>query len=92
MGSNLPSGGYLNELGSKLTGQLLIGRRIGEVIRARRIALGMTQNSLAEISGHHLNYIGYLERGERCPNVATLERIADALGTKISDVLREAGY
>jgi len=54
--------------------------------------MGLSQEELAYQSDHHRNYIGYLERGERCPNVATLERIAEALGLAISDLLKEAGY
>mgnify|MGYP002630387088 FL=1 len=54
--------------------------------------MDMSQEELAHQSDHHRNYIGYLERGERCPNVATLERIAEALNTKVSELIREAGY
>ena len=79
-------------LGAHRTDQREIGRRIGLVIRAKREEMGLSQEELAHQSDHHRNYIGYLERGERCPNVATLERIADALGLAISDLLKEAGY
>ena len=54
--------------------------------------MGISQEELALESDHHRNYIGFLERGERCPNVATLERIAEALGMKISEILNKAGY
>jgi len=79
-------------LGAHRTDQREIGRRIGLVIRAKREKMGLSQEELAHQSDHHRNYIGYLERGERCPNVATLERIAEALGLAISDLLKEAGY
>lgn len=61
-------------------------------IRAKREELGLTQEELAHQSDHHRNYIGYLERGERCPNVATLERIARVLDLKVSELLARAGY
>lgn len=54
--------------------------------------MGISQEELALESDHHRNYIGFLERGERCPNVATLEGIAEALGVRISELLSEAGY
>lgn len=57
-----------------------------------RESKNLSQEELAHRSDHHRNYIGFLERGERCPNVATLERIAAALETKVSEILREAGY
>jgi len=56
------------------------------------LALSLSQEEFADRSGHHRTYIGFLERGERCPNVATLERIAEALGVKASDLLIAAGY
>jgi ribosome-binding protein aMBF1 (putative translation factor) len=83
---------YKNLLGAIQTEQREIGRRIGLAVRARREELGMTQEELAHESDHHRNYIGYLERGERCPNVATLERIARALRLKVSELLAKAGY
>jgi transcriptional regulator with XRE-family HTH domain len=79
-------------LGANQTEQREIGRKIGLAVRARRDELGLTQEQLADDSDHHRNYIGYLERGERCPNVATLERIARALGLKVSELLAKAGY
>lgn len=79
-------------MGSRQTGRKKISVKLGEVIRARRTALGLSQEEFADLSEHHRTYIGFLERGERCPNVATLERVANALGAKVSDLLKEAGY
>jgi transcriptional regulator with XRE-family HTH domain len=52
----------------------------------------ISQEKFAELSEHHRTYIGFLERGERSPNVNTLQRVANALGTSASELLREAGY
>jgi len=79
-------------LGANQTDQREIGRKIGLAVRARREELDLTQEELAERSDHHRNYIGLLERGERCPNVATLERISRALDLKISELCARAGY
>ena len=54
--------------------------------------MGLSQEKFAELTEHHRTYIGFLERGERSPNVATLQRVATALKMKASDLLREAGY
>lgn len=69
-----------------------IASSLGRVIRRQREALGLSQERFAELSQHHRTYIGFLERGERSPNVETLNRVAGALGVKASDLLREAGY
>jgi len=65
---------------------------LGRVIRRKREGLGLSQEKFAELTEHHRTYIGFLERGERSPNVDTLQRVAAALGVKASDLLREAGY
>ncbi|MEI8285393.1 MAG: helix-turn-helix transcriptional regulator [bacterium] len=69
-----------------------IARDLGRVTRRKREALGLSQEKFAELTEHHRTYIGFLERGERSPNVNTLQRVAKALGVKASDLLREAGY
>lgn len=40
---------------------------IGKRIRARRHALGMSQEALAERAGLHYTYIGQIERGRKMP-------------------------
>lgn len=65
---------------------------LGDSIRKRREALSVSQEKFAEMTGHHRTYIGFLERGERTPNVYTLSRVARALGIKPSELLAEAGY
>ena len=62
-------------------------RRFGRNVRARRIALGYSQEQLAERSKSHRNYIGGIERGERNPTLLKIEQLADALGTPASELL-----
>jgi transcriptional regulator with XRE-family HTH domain len=69
-----------------------IARDLGRIIRRRREEMGLSQEKFAELKDHHRTYIGFLERGERSPNVATLQRVAKALKMRASDLLREAGY
>lgn len=61
--------------------------RLGELIRERRMALRMTQESLAERSGNSQVYIGRIERGERLPSLTVLAEIATALGTNVVALL-----
>lgn len=69
-----------------------IAEDVAVTIRTRRVALGLSQEDLAERSGHHRTYIGFLERGERVPTIKTLERIAEALGETASGLLCAAGH
>jgi len=69
-----------------------IAKALGLIIRKEREELKLSQEDFAELTGHHRTYIGMLERGERSPNVITLQLIAKALSMKASDLLRDAGY
>jgi transcriptional regulator with XRE-family HTH domain len=65
---------------------------IGQVVRAHRRERKLSQEQFAELAGFHRTQIGFLERGERTPNVQTMVDAARALKMHASDLLREAGY
>ncbi len=56
-------------------------------MRNQRLALGFSQEYLAELTGLHRTYIGSVERGERNVSVDNMERIAGALSVDITDLL-----
>ncbi len=60
----------------------------GERIRELRRAKGWRQIDLAEHSGVHEVHISDLERGVREAGLRTLRKIATALGTTISEMLK----
>ncbi len=64
---------------------------VGREIRKRRLVAGLSQEGLADAVGVHRTQIGFLERGENTTSVYTLSIIADALGTKASEVLQAIG-
>ena len=64
--------------------------RLGEVIRAQRAALGHSQESYADAIGLHRNYVGGIERGERNVSLQNLERLAEGLGLRLSELLVKA--
>lgn len=64
-------------------------QQFGSVVRRRREAAGLSQESLADQSRLHRTYISLLERGLRMPTILVAKRIAEALGTTMTDLLGE---
>lgn len=54
-----------------------------QLIINTRISVDMTQNQLAEKSGVSQSNISKIENGSYRPSVATLKKIADALGKRL---------
>jgi transcriptional regulator with XRE-family HTH domain len=63
--------------------------KFGANIRARREALGISQEELAARTGLHRTYIGSVERGERNISLHNILRVASALGCLASDLLKD---
>lgn len=63
---------------------------IGDIIRQRRIARGLTQEGLADACGIHRTYVSILERGLKSPTVDVLCDVAVALGVTGSQILAGA--
>jgi transcriptional regulator with XRE-family HTH domain len=66
-----------------------IRKQIGNNIRKRRDALGLSQEALAHDSGIHRTYISGLERGIRNPTVTIVQSIALALDISPAKLLEE---
>lgn len=60
-----------------------INVRIGELLKARRLALGMTQREVAEKAKMQSNSIIHIEKGRRGISVQLLERLCKVLELKI---------
>lgn len=58
-------------------------------IKKLRLAKGISQEGLADLAGLHRTYVGAVERGERNITLINANRIAEALGVKLSDCLKE---
>jgi len=66
---------------------LLPAIKLGKVIRNKRESLELSQESLAALSDLNRNYIGEVERGEVSISVIALEKIANGLGIKLSELI-----
>jgi transcriptional regulator with XRE-family HTH domain len=58
----------------------------GKAVRKRRLALGWSQEKLAEKADLHWTYIGGIERGERNVSLVNISKIARALNTSVSEL------
>ncbi len=66
-----------------------INKQVGDRIRKRRLALGLSQEQLAHDADLHRAYIGQIERGEKNIGIQNLEVIAKALKVKPGDLLND---
>lgn len=62
----------------------------GLAVRRLRVARGMTQGELADMSGVSRTYISALEHGRKNPTLDTQERVAGALEIRLSELVRQA--
>jgi transcriptional regulator with XRE-family HTH domain len=63
-------------------------RLFGDRVRDRRLALGLSQETLSHRSGIARAYVGSLEAGERNPSLDTVARLAKALEVDAGDLVR----
>jgi XRE family transcriptional regulator, regulator of sulfur utilization len=63
--------------------------RVGARVRAERAKRHLTQQRLAELTGIKRPNIARLERGTHATSLATLERVAAALGVTVAELIAE---
>ena len=62
-------------------------RKFADNLRKVRLEKGLSQEALADLAGLHRTYIGSVERGERNISIDNIERLAEALGCQVTDLL-----
>jgi DNA-binding XRE family transcriptional regulator len=64
-----------------------IGKRIGNRVRALRKQRGLTQDQLAKMASVKRPNISRLEAGKHVPGIILIQRLADCLQVRISDLI-----
>lgn len=65
---------------------------LGKAILEARHARGVSQEKLANMTGIERSHMGRIERGEANATFLNLMKIAEALDTPLSAILRSANY
>lgn len=65
--------------------------QLGAAVRARRMAMNLSQEALADFAEIDRSHMGKIERGERNVTFLNIVRIAKAIQCKPSDLLVDAG-
>lgn len=65
-----------------------ISIKFGERVRELRMLKGLSQEQLAHNADVHRTYIGMVERAEKNITLVNIEKISNALGIKITELLK----
>jgi transcriptional regulator with XRE-family HTH domain len=64
----------------------VLQKNLGKRIASLRKAKKLTQEQLAEVVGHSVEFISLVERGVNAPSVAGLEKFAKALKVEVKEL------
>lgn len=67
----------------------MITKAFADVLRQERQKVGWSQEELGFRTGLHRTYISQIERGIKNPTLTTVNRIADALGIGLTDLVQK---
>lgn len=65
-----------------------ISKKLGENLKKVRAKKKLSQGALARLLGVDKGYISNIENGKKNPTLATIERLAEALGISIDSLLK----
>lgn len=66
-----------------------IAINFGRVLRANREQRGLSQEALAGLANLNRSYLGEIERGVAVPSIDTIQKLADALGERLSSLISQ---
>ncbi len=62
-------------------------QHFGKRVREERLKRNISQERLGELAKVHRTYIGMIERAEKNITLTNMEKVARALGKKVSDLV-----
>jgi len=65
-------------------------KALGQAVAQSRQQAGLTQAQLAEKAGLHATYLSGVENGSRNPTWTVLSQLSQALGLKLSELVKRA--
>ena len=65
--------------------------RVGLNVQRLRREKRLSQEELADRAAIHQTYLSGVEQGKRNPTITVLQRIAEALGTDVEELVRVRG-
>ena len=80
---------FLVNFARKVQYNILLGMKIQEVMKLQRMALGITQQDLADMSEIAISTIKKIESGKGNPSLSTVEKIMDILGMEVKYEIRQ---
>lgn len=66
-----------------------IAVRFGLVIRRCREGRGLSQEALADLAGLSRSFLSEVERGTGSPSLETMQKLADAVGERLSFLISQ---
>lgn len=64
-------------------------KKLGQIIRERRVSLNINQPTLALLANVGLNTLVSIERGQGNPKIETILAILDTLGLQLNIILKD---
>lgn len=66
-----------------------IAVNFGRIVRRAREARGLSQEALADLASVSRSFLSEVERGSASPSLETMQKLADALGERLSYLILE---
>lgn len=66
-----------------------ISKKFGKKVKEIRLKKKMSQRDVAKLLKVHRSYVSGIERGVRNPSLKVIERVANALGVNIEEIIKK---